>query len=225
MSANSVSMNLRHAATLALVGWYLMVPDSSLAATTKLKLLTYTNKAYGFSFRYRRDWIVKEGDQVNLNWGYLGLVGNSLPHGVTVMALELPFGPSPSDQSFTQNGIVEKFLKVTVDTGLTAVECNRSAFHGLEELQPTGNFPTVKVGAVQFTEAEEYNAGLGHEAFARYYHVFQNRTCYEFQLGLNQNFGSPDEIEDGFAELKDILATVTIRPTTIAPAPSQGKVE
>ena len=178
----------------------------------------------GFSFRYPSEWIVKEGDQVNLNWGYLGLVGNSLPDGVTVMALELP-SPSSSDQSFTQHGIVDKFLKVSVDTGLTPVECNRLAFHGLEESQPTGNFPTVKVGAVQFTEAEEDNAGLGHEAFARYYHVFQNRTCYEFQLGLNQNFGSPDEIEDGFAELKDILATVTIRPITIAPPPSQGKVK
>jgi hypothetical protein len=218
-------MSLQHCAALALVGWYLMVPISGLAATARPKLLTYTNKAYGFSFRYRRDWIFKEGDQVNLNWGYLGLVGNSLPHGVTVMALELPFSPSPSDQSFSQHGIVEKFLKVTVDAGLTPVECNRSAFHGLEELQPTGNFPTVKVGAVQFTEAEEDNAGLGHKAFARYYHVFQNRICYEFQLGLNQNFGSPDEIEDGFAELKYILATVTIRPTTIAPPLSQGKVK
>ena len=77
------------------------------------------------------------------------------------------------------------------------------------------NFPTVKVGAIQFTEAEENNAGLGHEAFARYYHVFQNRTVLWFQLGLNQNFGSPDEIEDGYAELKDILATLTIRSTTI----------
>ena len=222
----------RQAAALAHVGWFLMlpltfaiVPKSSLAAGLKSKVSTYTNQTYGFSFRYPSEWIVKEGDQVNLNWGYLGLVGNSLPHGVTVMALELPSGLSPSDQSFTQHGIVDKFLKVSVDTGLTPVECNRLAFHGLEEIQPTGNFPTVKVGAVQFTEAEEDNAGLGHEAFARYYHVFQNRICYEFQLGLNGNYGSPDGFEDGFSELKDILATVTIRATTIAPPPSQGKVK
>jgi len=31
-SANSLSMNLRHAAALALIGWYLMVPPPRLAA-------------------------------------------------------------------------------------------------------------------------------------------------------------------------------------------------
>jgi hypothetical protein len=205
----------RHAAALAFVGWYLMAsPLAATLANAKSELSTYTNQTYGFSFRYPSDWTLKEGDQVKLDWGYLGPVRDSLPRGAIVAAVVFPFDRSAPTGWTTPT----QFMKVSVDTSLTSVECNRSAFHGLEEIQAEpGKFPTPKVGAIQFTEAQEYNAGAGHKAFARYYHVFQDRTCYEFQLGLNEDLGSPDEIEDGFSELKTILATVTIRPAIIAP--------
>ena len=79
-TAALLRMKPRHTAALALVGWCLMTPNSSLAATAKPKLLTYTNKAYGVSFQYPSDWTLTEGDQVKLSWGYLGPVRDSLPH-------------------------------------------------------------------------------------------------------------------------------------------------
>ena len=208
-------MNFRHAATLALLGWYLAAPASSLAAGPKVS--TYTNQTYGFSFQYPSDWILKEGDKVKLDWGYLGLVGNSLPHGVTVVFVEAPYEPPDPPGAKFLYALV--FLQVRVDRNLTPSACDRSSFSGLDKpgmpgTQPKGGkFPTGKVGAIQFTEAQEAEAGMSHQSISRYYHVFQNHTCYEFQLGLCETFtmrNSADELEDDFSDLKDILATLTI---------------
>src|SRR5208282_705787 len=98
-------------------------------------------------------------------------------------------------------------------------ECNRSVFSGLEGQQPEpGKFPTEKLGENQFTSAIQNNGGLGHQAFAQYFHVFQNRVCYEFELGV---VGSADMTEskknEKFRVLKAILATVKFYATTVAP--------
>jgi hypothetical protein len=231
-------MQLRHAAALALVGWYLMTPVPGLAANAKSTLVTYTNEAYGFSFRYPNDCTLTEGNEVELDWGYSGPVGDSLVHGATVAAVELPFDP------YHGTDFGGAFLKVSVDTSLTPTECNRTAFGVLAEMQGSyahygldsipqpkhGELPTVKIGAIQFTEAEEDGGGLGHQTFAEYYHVFRNRVCYEFQLGLGTDgSGSTDlkKVDDDavFRRLEAILATVTIRPTIVAPLPPQEKAK
>ena len=210
-------MNLRNATALALLGWYLAAPASSLAAGAKSKVATYTNQTYGFSFQYPSDWILKEGDKVKLDWGYVGLVENSLPHGATIVFVEAPFEPPDRPESKFLSAI--EFLQVRVDRNLAPGACNQSSFAGLDKpgmpgIEPyAGKFPTGKVGAVQFTEAQMAAAMMGHQAISRYYHVFQNHTCYEFQLGLCETWtmrNSDDELEDDFSDLKDILATLAI---------------
>ena len=210
-------MNIRQAAELALLGWCQAAPASSLAAEAKSKVATYTNQTYGFSLQYPSDWILKEGDKVKLDWGYLGLVGNSLPHGTTVVFVEAPYEPADPPGAKFLNALI--FLQVRVDRNLTPGACNRSSFAGLDEpgmpgTQPKGGkFPTGKVGAIQFTEAQEAEAGMSHQSISRFYHVFQNHICYEFQLGLCETWtmrNSADELEDDFSDLKDILATLTI---------------
>jgi len=103
--------------------------------------------------------------------------------------------------------------------GLTDSECNRSVFSGLEDAQPEpGKFPTVKVGENQFTAAIQNNGGLSHQTFAQYYHVFRNRACYEFELGVVGSVDmTEDEKDEKFRVLKAILATVKFHLTTIAP--------
>jgi hypothetical protein len=205
-------MKPRHAAALALVGWYLMMPDSSLAVTAKSKLLTYTNKAYGFSFRYPRDCTLKEGEQVRLSWGFAGAVKDSLPHGVTVASVELPY------DRYRRTDFGGAFLKVSVDTSLTATECNRSSFRQAQKIW----FKPARIGDNQFAEADEDDASTGQQYFAHYYHIFTNQTCYEFQLGLaTSGWGIIEgvtKVDDDavFRRLKAILATVTIHPTTVA---------
>jgi hypothetical protein len=105
-------MKLRHITALALASWFLMTPASSLTAADKSTLLTYANKAYGFSFQYPSDCTLTEGAQVKLDWGYLGPVGDSLVQGVTVAAVELPYGP------YRETDFGMAFLKVSVDTSL-----------------------------------------------------------------------------------------------------------
>ena len=105
---------------------------------------------------------------------------------------------------------------MTVDPTLTEDDCNRAVFSGLEEAQPEP--ATVKVGENQFTEAIQNNRGLGHQTFAQYYHVFRNRACYEFELGVVGSVDmTEDEKDEKFRVLKAILATVKFHLTTIAP--------
>lgn len=184
---------------------FTIAPSSSLAASTKSEFFTYTNQACGFSFQYPSEWTLKEGDRVKLSWGYLGPVQPALRHGVAVAAILIPYEPN--------------FVSVSIDTTLTESECNRSVFSGLEEQQlEPGKFPTERIGENQFTAAIQNNGGLGHQAFAQYYHVFQNRVCYEFELGV---VGSSDMTEseknEKFRALKAILATVKFYAMTVAP--------
>ena len=218
-------MNLRHAAALALVGWYLMVPSSGLTAGAKAKLSNYTNQIYGFSFRYPSDWTLTEGDEVKLSWGYLGQVGGSLKGGVTVAAVQVPSDPYLG----TNFGVA--FLKVMVDASLTPDECNRSSFAHVGYGSTPAKYPTTKLGGNLFTNAGDGDLGLGHSADSDYYHIFRNGVCYEFQIGLGLNGGGPAYGTKYFDDatvlprLKAIIASVKFRPPTLPPQALQPKVE
>ena len=206
-------MNVRRVAALALVGWGLLTPNSSLGAGAKSKLLTYTNKAYGVSFQYPSDWTLTEGDQVKLSWGYLGPVDDWLPHGVKVAAVEMP------SDSYRGTDFGGAFLKVSVDSTISLLECHRSAFRDWKEVKPQ-EYPTVWVGENQFSEEDEDDAGMSHQRTAEYYHIFRNQACYEFEFGLSTNgYGAVENLKrvnggDVFGKLRAVLATVTIRETT-----------
>jgi hypothetical protein len=195
-------MKPRHAAALALVGW------SALAGPYPTKYKSYENQEYGISFRYPSYWYLKEG-KTKVDFGDLGFADSALLHGVTVATVELP-------DSITHR--VDSFFQVRVDRRASQRECYESSFSSEGYFNPqnpqseTERFAAVRIGAIQFTEAEEANASAGHGDVERYYHTFANGICYEFQLALGWEQPSPDETEDAFAPLKDILATVAIGP-------------
>ena len=214
-------MNLRHAAVLALVGWYLMVPVAGLAATAKPKLLTYTNRTYGFSFRYPSDWTLKEGENANLSWGYLGDVQTNLRQGKTIAAVVTPKNSYKG---------MWAFFNVSVDSSLSAIDCNEVDHRDpddpdFEEFEESRREALQRVGPLKLTETESSSMGLGHSWCAKYYHVYRNHACYEFQQGEGVNGETDADYQVVFRRLDKILATVTIRPTTIVPRPSQGKVK
>ena len=214
-------MNLHRGAAIALVGWYLMVPVSSLAATAKPKLLTYTNKAYGFSFRYPSDWTLKEGENANLIWGYLGDVQTNLRQGITIAAVVTPKNSYKG---------MWAFFNVSVDSSLSAIDCNEVDRRDpddpdFEEFEESRREALQRVGPLKLTETESASAGLGHSWCARYYHVYRNHACYEFQQGEGVIGDTNVDYQVVFRRLDAILATVTIRATTIAPLPSQGRVK
>lgn len=208
-------MKPRHAAALALVGWYLMVPVSVLAANAKSKLATYTNKTDGVSFKYPSDWSLKEGDEAKLNWGYLGDVETRLPHGVTIVAVVMP------EDSYPGSDLQLAFLNVSVDGSLPAALCNERPRRNpaQDSVEPT----LRRVGPLQFTEFDDSEAAMGRGWYAKYYHVYRNHACYEFQQGLGTGgygavTGITSQVNDNavFRRLNAILATVVIHPATIA---------
>lgn len=109
-------MKPRHAAVLALVGWCLSFPASSLAGSYSTKYSNYTNVEYGFSFQYPSGWMVKEGDGFQLDWGYLGLVETALPHGKTVVIVSFC---EPCDTSEKEKVVqATQSMRVRVDPKL-----------------------------------------------------------------------------------------------------------
>lgn len=167
------------------------------------------NRTYGFSFQHPKDWRWREGVEARLP------VHKAVPNGVTVAAVEMP------SDSYPGTDFEGAFLNVIVDSSLTADECAQFAF--ANPAPERGSPPIVKIGAIEFAEASDGDAGLGHEgAAAHYYHVFRNGACYEFILGESIiGFGAGEgmkKVDDTavLEKLKEILATVEFYPTTLA---------
>lgn len=203
------------AATLALLSSNLLA-----VGVVATKYTSYSSKEYGLSFRYPIDWTLKEGDKVKLSWGYGGPVDDSLPHGRTVVFVNGP--PLHWEDQSERFLLVMQFMQVSVEAKLTPEQCYQSSMtdlrtNDLDDADAQGKYPTVTMGENQFTEGAYGGVGLGHQNVSRYYHAFRNNLCYEFQLGSNEmwTMRSPDELEDDFSELKDILATVKFSTPTL----------
>jgi hypothetical protein len=79
----------------------------------------------------------------------------------------------------------------------------------------------VKLGTAEFTEVESSSGEAAKHSEAKYYHVFQNGTCYEFALGVETK---GDGVADGmkpvdrnevFRRLNWMLSTVKIQPAGV----------
>ncbi len=196
----------------------------------KLSASTYVNPVYGVSFRYPKDGSLKEGDRANLEWAELGPVEMNFVEngGTTIAAVELPRGLYPSTD-FTS-----AFFNVSVNTQLTSAQCEQFAFPGPSQPQdhaegnqenesapaPEVELSKVKLGDAEFTEVQESGSAAASQADARYYHVFQNGTCYEFALGLETATNAPHGTRavnrnEVFRKLNWILSTVKITPAGV----------
>ena len=191
------------------------------------KVLTsiYTDPTYGVSFRYPKNGSLKEGDEANLELDGLGPVEMNFvqPGGTTISAVELP------RKIYAGTDFNTAFFNVSVNPKLTSAECNQFAFPQTEdpETDPVATSKT-KVGSTEFHAVEGFAAEEDNQADVKYYHVFQNGSCYEFALGLETVADvTPDEIKPGvkpavkpvdrnevFRQLNWILSTVKIQPGT-----------
>src|SRR5262249_54965306 len=77
----------------------------------------------------------------------------------------------------------------------------------------------VKLGAAEFTEVEDSGGDHAMQADAKYYHVYQNGTCYEFMLGVetatNKITDTPINRNEVFRKLNWMLSTVKIEPAGV----------
>jgi hypothetical protein len=193
-------------------------PTKKKSRQRKLSASTYANPTYGVLFQYPKNGSLKESDDANLELDGLGPVEMNFaqPGGITISAVEFP------GKMYPGTDLNQAFFNVSVNPNLTPTECAQFAFPqtGDPENDPVGTSKT-KVGATEFETVEGFAEAENNQADVKFYHVFQNGSCYEFALGLETATTNPDEMKPAikpvdrnevFRQLDWILSTVKIQP-------------
>jgi hypothetical protein len=188
----------------------------------KLSASTYSNPAYGVSFQYPKTAALKEGDDANLQLDGFGPLEMNFvgPGGETVGAVELP------RTFYTGTDFNAAFFSVSMNPELTSDECDQFAFpQSVDPETDPMHVAKTKVGATEFHAVEGFAGGDNNQADIKYYHVFQNGSCYEFTLALQTaRQTTPDEIRatvkpvnrnEVFRQLSWILSTVKLQPAEL----------
>ena len=182
------------------------------ARKAKIPVATYRNADYGISFRYPKYDSLKQGDEAKEEWTGLGPVpmNFSQPGGLTLSAVELP------NELYPGTDFSSAFFNANVGPKLTAEQCEQFASPDASASADKSSSPSkVRIGKTEFSEMEVL-AGDDKQADAKYYHVFQNGTCYEFTLGMQTTKADGDEEptpvnrNQVFHKLEWILATVKL---------------
>jgi hypothetical protein len=197
-------------------------PVRKKSAKRRASTVTYKDPTYGVSFRYPKNYILKTGDEPHLDLAGLGPVQMNFvqPGGTTLAAVEMPRDAYPGAD------ISSAFFSVNVNSNLTSMEC--SQFGSTDESDPVEPLSAskVKVGAFEFDETED----TLKQSDAKYYHVFQDGTCYEFGLGMGTpqdgGMGAVTEAayEHVFDKLEKILTTVKIQPGVVPEVAGRAQV-
>jgi hypothetical protein len=183
---------------------------------------TYVNKTYGVSLSYPTKYSLSVGEKAQLSWPELGPVEMDFvrPGGLTLATLRLP------ENSYPDTDFASAFMTVSVNTNLSPAQCAQFAF---PQANSGGNVPSSKVqmGSIEFQQVESLS-GDARQADAKYYHAFQNETCYEFTLGLGttvtgvEDGTTPVDREQVFSKLERILGSVKIetKPPAVEASPA-----
>ena len=195
------------------------LPATKKSRERKLSASTYTNPTYGVSFRYPRYDSLTEGDEANLELEALAPLEMNFvqPGGTSISVVELP------RKLYAGTDFDAAFFNVSVNPKLTSEECEQFAFPETDNPQTDPvTTSTTKVGATEFRAVEGFAGQENNQADVKFYHVFQNGSCYEFALGLETVAeGIPDEStpavkpvnrNEVFRQLNWILSTVKIQP-------------
>ena len=194
-------------------------PVAKKSRQKKLVASTYNNSAFGVSFRYPKYGTLQEGEKANLELEGIGPVDMNFvqPGGTPISAVVLP------RRRYAGTDFNAAFFTASVNSKLTAEECEQFAF------PETGNPQGVqvatsktKVGDTEFRSIEGFASEEKNEADLKYYHVYQNGSCYEFALGLetavnpdsgdDETVAKPVNRNEVFRKLNWMLSTVKIQP-------------
>jgi hypothetical protein len=139
------------------------------------------------------------------------------PGGTTISVVELP------RKVYTGTDFNSAFFNVSVNPKLSAADCEQFAFAEKDDPERDSVATSkTKVGATEFHAVEGFAEEADNQADMKYYHVFQNGSCYEFALGLETvEEATTDKVKPGvkpvdrnevFRKLRWILSTVKIQP-------------
>jgi hypothetical protein len=203
--------------------------------------VAYADKTTGLSFQYPRKFALKTGDGADKLVSSDPVPMNFVqPGGVALAAVMIPEGVYP------KSDLAAAFFDVSMNKSLTAEQCGefsiskptpvvaadssvRPATQPDDSPKPASSqpepstvsskqLPKLMIGDMELQSTETLTSqGTGAEA-SKYYHVFENGSCYEFALkvattgGETDEGGKPVDRDEVFDRLEKILATVKINP-------------
>src|SRR5258708_205077 len=203
--------------------------DKSLIANKKpvaqrLSTVTYTDSVSGLSFRYPRQYSLmtsEKGGPLDLSRRAVDRVPMNFvqPGGVKIATIAAADSPATP------------LLGVNVHRGLTSQQCEQ--FSDPSPADVAKNLPLdpaddslplkLKVHDIDFTRVDNGT----EQTDTRYYHHFENGSCYEVVLAVVDNSAKQARTpalahSNHFDMLERILTTVTIKPE--APAPVTASI-
>lgn len=209
--------------------------------------VTYADKTTGLSFQYPRKFSLKTGDSADKLVSSDPVPMNFVqPGGVALAAVMVPEGAYP------KSDLTAAFFDVSMNKSLTAEQCGEFSISkptpvvvadastqpvtqpedspkpASSQSEPSSALsskqsPKLMIGDMELQSTETLTSqGTGAEA-SKYYHVFENGSCYEFALKVATTGGETDEggkhvdRDEVFDRLEKILATVKIDPPAATP--------
>jgi hypothetical protein len=142
--------------------------------------------------------------------------------GVAIATVSAPNGLYPGTD------FASAFFNVNVNRSVSEQECEHFAFVDTRNAdgEPV-DAEKVKIGSSDMERTSSFSGSALTQAATHYYHSYENGACYEYVLGLSTaGYGAQEGIEpvnldEVFARLEKILATVKINPGQV----DAGKVD
>ena len=176
--------------------------------------LTYADKTSGVSFQYPRKYSLKTGDAADELVSSDPVPMNFVqPGGVAIAAITVP------ESAYPKSDLGTAFFDVSMNKALTAEQCGQFPADkpANPETPETAKVQSSKlmIGDMELQSSETLASQGTREEAAKYYHVFENGTCYEFALkvatmGVETEGAKHVDREEVFKKLEGILATVKI---------------
>jgi hypothetical protein len=197
-----------------------MVPAESPKPThkrvqRKAPTATYSDPLHGISFRYPKGYILKTGDEPSFDLAGMGVQTDFVqPGGMTVAAIEMP------GSSYPGTDFASAVFSVSVNPQLNAAQCEQFAFSPSPSEKAPAAPAKVKVGNSEFNLVDTLGGDAKNEARTKYYHHFENGSCYEFTMALATADATVDGLQPVnrdlvFRKLEQILATVKLQPAVV----------
>ena len=196
-------------------------PKLKKANKKRPEKVTYKNTTYGLSFQYPRRYALKTGDEAIVDWFGSQPAGMNFVDqgGIAVAAVELPPGLYPGTDY--RNG----FFTVSVNRNLSEPQCSQFAVVDSSETDEEPVAPsTANFGGTVYSQTAAFDGKAFEQAYARYYHVYNNGACYEMALGLETaGYGAVDGItpvdrDEVFHKLEGLLSSVRLQAAETEPA-------
>lgn len=208
------------------VNTVIVKPAAKKAAPHRRTVSMYSDPEYGVSFLYPRQYAVNKDHGVDSENVFLAMAPMNFVRssGTTLVTLELPSNAYPETDFSTA------FFRVSVDRTLSAPECMQFASSpaaGQSKTGPSGPMSVaasgskLKLGGREFLEIEDFVGGSA-DLDIKYFHTYENGTCYEFALGLatlgEAEEATPVDRSDVFSKLEKVLGSVRFKSAEVSVA-------